>query len=76
MNGIIAFESATSEFLECSCGNSVMASGFDQLGAENCELMHYQCLSCNAFACVDYSNRVVTGADHHVLTNIVEEVLA
>jgi hypothetical protein len=70
MNGIIAFESATSEFLDCSCGNNVMASGFDQLGSD-CELMHYQCLSCNGVACVDYVNRVVTGADNHWLSSNV-----
>tara|TARA_R110000868_G_scaffold22336_2_gene91478 strand:- start:320 stop:550 length:231 start_codon:yes stop_codon:yes gene_type:complete len=76
MNGIIAFESATSEFLECSCGNTVMDSGFDQIDAEDCALMHYQCAKCNAFACVDDGNRVVTDADDHILTNIVGEVFA
>lgn len=64
MNGIIAFESATSEFLECSCGNSVMASGFDQL-ATGCENVHYRCArsECAAIACVDFSLRVVNNID-------------
>jgi hypothetical protein len=68
---VIAFETATSELLECSCGNTVMDSGFDDLGAVDCELVHYQCASCYQFACVDYVNRVVTDADEHILTNRV-----
>ena len=68
---VIAFETATSELLECSCGNTVMDSGFDHVGAENCQLVHYQCARCYQFACVDYVNRVVTDADEHWITNKV-----
>ena len=65
---VIAFETATSELLGCSCGNDVMSSGFDHRIASDCELVHYVCNSCQASACVDYVNRIVTGAGHHALS--------
>ena len=56
--GQIDFEDAASEFLECSCGNNVMDSGFTQVEA-NCENAHFMCNSCNAAACVDFKFRFI-----------------
>jgi hypothetical protein len=58
----IAFESKTSEFLECSCGNNVMQDGFEDIG-DACENPHYKCGGCGAYACVDYDLRIVNNID-------------
>ena len=60
--GTISFETKTSEFLECSCGNNVSADGFEEL-PQSCENPHYKCGSCGAFACVDYDFRIVNNID-------------
>jgi hypothetical protein len=66
---VIRFESATSEFLACSCGNTVMASGFDSFhwfgghtstnSNSNCPGVHYQCNACTAMACVKNETREI-----------------
>ena len=65
----IRFESETSEFLECDCGNTVMDSGFDWFhwmgghsgtnSNSDCPGVHYQCNSCIAMACVKYESREI-----------------
>lgn len=55
---VIAFESETSEFLACSCGNTVNNHGFDDVDSE-CENPHYKCGLCGAYACVDFTMRIV-----------------
>ena len=62
MTATIAFESKTSEFLECSCGNNVMQDGFEDIG-DACENPHYKCGKCGAYACVDYDFRIVNNID-------------
>lgn len=57
--GSIGFEDVTSEFLDCSCGNTVMHSGFDFYSSP-CGVTHYKCNKCHAYACVDESTRRVT----------------
>jgi hypothetical protein len=56
----LKFESKTSEFLECSCGNDVMSDGFDMMEGVVCENPHYVCGRCSAYACVDYEMRIVS----------------
>ncbi len=48
--GKIQWESSSKEFLQCTCGNNVMDSGFDQ---EMCDCLgvHYACAKCGATAC-------------------------
>ena len=60
--GTIKFESKSSEFLACSCGNDVMQSGFDHVN-DACENPHLTCNRCEAFACVDYALRIVNNID-------------
>ncbi len=60
--GTIKFESKTSELLECTCGNTVMDSGFDAIES-GCEDMHYECNRCHAYACVDQALRIVNNID-------------
>lgn len=60
--GTIKFETKTSESLSCTCGNDVMDSGFDTLDS-NCENPHYECNKCSAYACVDFTFRVVNNID-------------
>jgi len=62
LQGDIAFEDATSEFLACSCGNNVMDSGFDAVAEDGCENQHYVCNGCGRNAHVDFAMRVV---DNH-----------
>lgn len=57
--GQISFESATSEFLACSCGNDVMDSGFEYVEQTYCENQHYMCNRCEARACVDEMLRII-----------------
>ena len=64
-NGTIKFESKSSELFQCSCGNDVMASGFDRLEGIQCENPHYQCNRCETYACVDF--------DFHIVNNITAE---
>lgn len=59
LQGNIKFEDATSEFLECSCGNNVMDSGFTDVAEDGCENQHYVCNSCGRNAHVDFTMRVV-----------------
>ena len=61
-NGAIKFEDKTSKSLSCTCGNNPMDSGFDALEVE-CENPHYKCNTCGAYACVDYTFRVVNNID-------------
>jgi len=56
--GKIRFEDAKSEFLACSCRNTVMDNGFEAFDAE-CENMHYACAKCGATACVDFAMRII-----------------
>jgi hypothetical protein len=60
--GTISFETKTSELLACSCGNTVMSDGFDDVES-HCENPHYVCGSCGAYACVDFDFRVVNNID-------------
>jgi hypothetical protein len=59
LQGKIAFEDATSEFLACSCGNNVMDSGFDPVAEDGCENQHFVCNGCGRNAHVDFTMRVV-----------------
>jgi|688.fasta_scaffold459725_3 hypothetical protein len=56
--GTISFEDAKSEFLACSCRNTVMDNGFEEVDAD-CENIHFMCCSCEAVACVDFSMRII-----------------
>jgi hypothetical protein len=59
LQGNVAFEDATSEFLACSCGNNVMDSGFDPVAQGGCESQHFVCNGCGRNAHVDFTYRVV-----------------
>jgi len=48
--GTIEWESKSAEFLQCTCGNDVMDSGFDQ-ELSDCTGVHYECAKCGAQAC-------------------------
>ena len=56
--GIIGFEDVNSDFLDCTCGNTVMDSGFDSITSD-CGRTHYECNRCKAYACIDEGLRIV-----------------
>ena len=60
--GTIKFEDATSEALDCTCGNSATDSGFDILPKRFPRDLRYVCNACGAQALVDFSERVVLNA--------------
>ena len=57
--GKIKFEDADSDFLECSCGNYTMDSGFDLLEPRFSDDMRYVCNSCGATCMIDFKEKVV-----------------
>ena len=57
--GKIKFEDADSDFLECSCGNYTMDSGFDLIAPRFKNDMRYVCNSCGATCMIDFKEKVV-----------------
>lgn len=56
---VIAFESATSDLLACSCGNLVTGTGFNQMQTRLLRDVRFVCAGCGAQALVDFKERVV-----------------
>ena len=55
--GTIQWESRSKELLQCTCGNNVMDSGFDQ-ELSDCSGVHYACAKCSATACAIGCNQM------------------